>query len=107
MIPWNIEETEKKLKMAFQANSELDLLEILKGNSFLFYELYYRKCGVQPNFTEISFGGEYRCDFAWLNDNSDGPEWVLVEVEKPRMRLFNKNGDGSFYQSDLFYCSYF
>ncbi|MEI8631595.1 DUF4263 domain-containing protein [Vibrio sp. PP-XX7] len=35
----------------------------------------------------------FRCDFCWLNDNSDGPEWVLVEIEKPSMNLFTQTGD--------------
>lgn len=59
----------------------------------LFYELYSRKYGIQPVFREINFGGELRCDFAWLNDNSDGPEWVLVEVEKPKMKLFTQKNE--------------
>ena len=84
MSTWNLQNVEKDLKKAFSNNSETQLLEILKNNSFLFYELYSRKYGISPNFAEISFGGKFRCDFAWLNDNSDGPEWVLVEVEKPR-----------------------
>ncbi|WP_433763699.1 Shedu anti-phage system protein SduA domain-containing protein [Flavobacterium ginsenosidimutans] len=46
-------------------------------------------------FHEISFGGTLRCDFTWLNDNSDGPEWVLVEVEKPIMQLFTKQNEPS------------
>lgn len=69
------------------------MLSVLKDNSFLFYELYSRKYGIQPVFREINFGGELRCDFAWLNDNSDGPEWVLVEVEKPKMKLFTQKNE--------------
>lgn len=86
---WDINKAEKEVRTAFDANSETDLLRVLKDNSFLFYELYSRKYGIQPAFREISFGAKLRCDFAWLNDNSDGPEWVLVEVEKPKMRIFN------------------
>ena len=41
------------------------------------------------------FGTKYRCDFCWMNDNSDGSEWVLVEIEKPKMKLFKANGDPS------------
>ncbi|WP_109853505.1 Shedu anti-phage system protein SduA domain-containing protein [Aquimarina sp. AU58] len=89
MSTWNILGVEKKLKKAFDNNSEVELLSILKENSFLFYEFYSRKGGALPNFSEVSFG-RYRCDFTWLNDNSGGPEWVLVEVEKPKMRLFTK-----------------
>lgn len=92
MTKWNIVEVEKQLKSAFDNNSEVELLDVLKNNSFLFYEFYSRKIGIQPNFSEINFGGKHRCDFAWLNDNSDGPEWVLVEVEKPDMNLFTKKG---------------
>ena len=93
MNTWNLQKVEKDLKKAFSDNSETQLLEILKNNSFLFYELYSRKYGISPNFAEISFGGKFRCDFAWLNDNSGGPEWVLVEVEKPEMKLFTKNNE--------------
>jgi hypothetical protein len=93
MSTWNIDEVERGIEKAFQENSEVQLLNILKNNSFLFYELYSRKYGIQPNFSEISFAGELRCDFAWLNDNSDGPEWVIVEIEKPKMKLFKKNNE--------------
>lgn len=84
----NIEDARNKLDSAFDNNSEAELLAVLKENSFLFYPLYSRKYGIQPNFSEVSFGGGLRCDFCWLNDNSDGPEWVLVEVEKPKLKLF-------------------
>jgi hypothetical protein len=93
MNTWNISDVEERLNKAFEDNSEMQLLDILKNNSFLFYELYTRKYGIQPNFAEISFGDKHRCDFAWLNDNSDGPEWVLVEIEKPKMKLFTKNSE--------------
>lgn len=90
---WDLETLKKDLGDAYRENSEVKLLSILKANSFLFYELFSRKYGIQPIFHEVSFGGGFRCDFAWLNDSSDGPEWVLVEVEKPKMRLFNTNGE--------------
>jgi hypothetical protein len=91
MVNWNIEQVECDLRKAFQNNSEADLLMLLKNNTFLFYELFTRKYGIQPIFHEISFGARLRCDFAWLNDNSDGPEWVLVEIEKPCNQLFTKD----------------
>jgi hypothetical protein len=90
---WDKVKVAAELKAAFDDNSEVKLLATLKENSFLFYELYSRKGGMQPVFREINFGGGMRCDYAWLNDNSDGPEWVLVEVEKPRLELFNKGGE--------------
>ncbi len=84
---------ETKLKNAFESNSEVKLLEVLKQYPILFYELYSRHFGPCPCFCEVSFGGELRCDFCWLNDNSDGPEWVLVEIEKPRMKCFTQKGE--------------
>lgn len=89
---WDIPKVETDLQAAFDNNSETDLLKVLKDNSFLFFHLYSRKGGIQPVFREISFGAKLRCDYAWLNDNSDGPEWVLMELEKPKMRIFNANG---------------
>ena len=85
----------KKIDEAFKNNSEVELLEVIKKNSFLLSPLYERKYGIQPSFSEVSFGNKYRCDFCWLNDNSDGPEWVIVEIEKPNMKLFNANGHPS------------
>lgn len=93
MSCFNCKSVDKSLRLAFENNSEIELLKILKQNSFLFYELYSRKFGIQPNFCEISFGDTYRCDFAWLNDDSFGPEWVLVEIEKPKINLFTKKGE--------------
>nr|DAY86382.1 MAG TPA: protein of unknown function (DUF4263) [Caudoviricetes sp.] len=90
---WNLSKVRSDLSKAYINNSEQELLDILKDNSFLFYELYSRKFTMQPVFREISFGGELRCDFAWLNDRLDGPEWVLLEVEKPKMTLFTKKGE--------------
>jgi hypothetical protein len=88
---WNVDQVEIDLKAAYETGLEIDLLKILKANSFLFYELYKRKWRIHPVFAEVSFGGKYKADFVWLNDDSDGPEWVLVEVEKPRMNLFKGN----------------
>jgi len=90
---WNKTKIAAGLKAAFDNNSEGQLLATLKDNSFLFYELYSRKGGIQPVFREINFGGKLRCDYAWLNDNSDGPEWVLVEIEKPKLELFKKDDE--------------
>jgi len=90
---WDKDKVSTDLKRAFENNSERQLLATLKDNSFLFYELYSRKGGIQPVFREISFGNKLKCDYAWLNDNSDGPEWVLVEIEKPRLKLFRKGNN--------------
>lgn len=89
---WNYEHLNSELSQVLAENNERSLLKLIHDNSFLLYDIYSRKYGIQPAFHEVSFGNEFRCDFAWLNDNSDGPEWVIVEIEKPNMRLFNKNG---------------
>lgn len=82
-MEWDINGAEESIREAFERNSETDLLEVLRKNSFLFYDLVGRKYGVQPIFHEVRLGAKLRCDFAWVNDHSYGPEWVLVEVEKP------------------------
>lgn len=92
---FDIEATKKRFESAVRNNSEQELLAVIKENSFLLSDIYSRQYGVQPNFSEVPFGRNYRCDFCWLNDNSDGPEWVLVEVEKPKVNLFNRKGDPS------------
>ncbi|RWU08689.1 DUF4263 domain-containing protein [Pedobacter chitinilyticus] len=89
---WDLKDVKGKLHLAYDNNSEIEVLKILKDNTFLFYDLFTRKYAVQPIFHELNFGGNFRCDFAWLNDNSSGPEWVLVEIEKPSLRLFKKDG---------------
>lgn len=96
-LPWNSQQVEVELLAAYAADSETDLLKVLKDNSFLFYDLFSRKWGIQPVFRELNFGTKFRCDFAWLNDNSSGPEWVLVEVEKPQMKLFRSDGKPTTY----------
>lgn len=93
---WDKNQIITNLDEAFVAKSETKLLEILKNNSFLFYELFSRKYGIQPIFHEVNFGANLRCDFLWLNDNSSGPEWVLVEIEKPGLELFTKKGDPTY-----------
>ncbi len=93
MTFFNIELVKLELDYAFSKNSETLLLNLLKKNSFLLSEIYDRHFGIRPNFNEVSFGDTYRCDFCWLNDNSDGAEWVIVEIEKPKMKLFTKQGE--------------
>ncbi|ERL25943.1 DUF4263 domain-containing protein [Leptotrichia sp. HMT-225] len=97
IMTWNIEEVERNLEKAFDENSEQKLLDLLKKNTFLFYELVERKYTMQPIFHEVEFGNKYRCDFLWLSDRSDYPQWVLVEIEKPQGTLFNQNKSVSNY----------
>lgn len=94
-IDEDIQDIRKKLDKAFDDNSELELLRLIKEHPILLSTLYYRRFGSQPVFAEIAFGSEYKCDFLWLNDNSDGPEWTIVEIEKPKMKLFSAKHDPS------------
>ena len=68
-------------------------MKLLKENSFLFSEIFTKQWGIQPIFSEVSFGDNFRYDYCWLNDNSDGPEWVLVKIEKPNIKLFNQKNE--------------
>lgn len=92
---FDLESVKEQLKRARVNSSERELLQLLKDNSFLFSEIFSRQWGIQPIFSEVPFGNDFRCDFCWLNDNSDGPEWVLVEIEKPNVRLFNQKNEPS------------
>lgn len=83
---WDIQNVEHKLETIFNDNSDLDLKKLLQQNSFLFYDIYTRK-QIQPNFYSVDIGEQLICDFAWLNDNSDAPEWVLVTIGKPKLEL--------------------
>jgi hypothetical protein len=80
---------------AFEANSEAALLRIITRNTWLLHQVFTRQFAPLPVFSEVEFGGTFRCDFCWLNDNSSGPEWVLVEIERPDLQILNKNGDFS------------
>lgn len=94
-MAFDLVKVREHLQNARAKSSERDLLQLLKENSFLFSELFSRHFGIQPIFSEVSFGNKFRCDFCWLNDNSDGPEWVLVEIEKPSARIFKQNNEPS------------
>ena len=93
-LNWHVDEVETQLRSAYESGLEVELLKVLKGNTFLFYDIFRRKYSPGPVFHEVGFGN-LRCDFAWLNDDSSGPEWTLVEVESPSMPLFRQNGKPS------------
>ncbi len=91
---WNADEIEKELQAAYSSGLEIELLKVLRASPVLFYDVFRRSHSSEPVFHEVGFGG-LRCDFAWLNDDSSGPEWVLVEVESPGMKLFRRDGKPS------------
>ncbi len=48
-----------------------------------------------PLYSKIRLGSEYEVDFAFFDAGSSGAEWYLIELERPRARLFNQRGDPS------------
>jgi hypothetical protein len=49
-----------------------------------------------PLYAKVQLGSEYEVDFAFFDPSSDGPEWFLVEIERPGVGpMFLKNGDPS------------
>jgi len=91
---WNVSSLEKELNTSIQKNSKEELIEILKSNSFLFYFIYFRKYGINPPFYDVKIG-DYTFDFCWLNDNSDGPEWVLILILPPGINVLGLNNKPS------------
>jgi len=47
--------------------------------------------------SKFPFGADYKCDFAFLTRHSMALQFTFVEIEDPRLPIFNK--DGSFSQS--------
>lgn len=50
----------------FENNSERELLNLLKKNSFLFYYLIEQKRGIQQTFRKASFSNKSKYDFILL-----------------------------------------
>ena len=42
-LPWNVENTENQLEEILNKGNEQNLLQLIRNNSFLLYELYSRK----------------------------------------------------------------
>lgn len=45
--------------------------------------------------SQFQLGNVFRADFAWINQRSFGPKLHLLEIESPKLQMFNKNGDFS------------
>ncbi|WP_341836851.1 Shedu anti-phage system protein SduA domain-containing protein [Chitinophaga pollutisoli] len=87
LVPWDSESVEKALRHAIVSNDTVELKAVLKDNPFLFIELASRKDFQQPVFRDVRISPDETIDFVWLNDNSDGPEWVLVKITEPSMAV--------------------
>lgn len=48
-----------------------------------------------PLYSKVKLGHDYEVDFAWLHNDSFGPEWRLIEIERPSAVLFTKSGNAS------------
>lgn len=44
-------------------------------------------------FSKVKLGETHETDFAYVNTNSAGARWVLVEIEKSHAMMFTKAGD--------------
>lgn len=46
-----------------------------------------------PIYSKVKLGAEYEMDFCYMDPNSSGPEWNLIEIERPGYKLFTKSGN--------------
>lgn len=86
-VPWDAESVKKALQDTISSNDTMALKAVIKDNPFLFIELASRKDFQQPVFRDVRISPDDTIDFVWLNDNSDGPEWVLVKIAEPSMAV--------------------
>ena len=73
---------------------EHKLQEFLSSHSY-FFNLMLDPYVPTPLYSKIKLGHHYEVDFAWLHHDSFGPEWRLIEIEKPGTTLFTKSGSAS------------
>lgn len=75
-------------------STEHEVHEFLSSHTYFFNTLI-RLYGYSPLYSKVKLGSSYEVDFAYFDTSSYGPEWELIEIESPKQRLFNKNGDQS------------
>src|SRR4051812_34779931 len=73
---------------------EQKLQEFLAGHSYFFNKMLDPYIQT-PLYSKIKLGHHHEVDFAWLYNDSFGPEWRLIEIEKPGTALFTKSGNAS------------
>ena len=73
---------------------ESKLQEFLASHSYFFSGLI-DVYSPSPLYSKVKIGHDYEVDFAWLQFDSFGPEWHLVEMENPGSALFTKSGEPS------------
>lgn len=74
--------------------SENDAKNFVKNRHYLFDGLYRHGHGTFV-FDEQSLAGKYRIDWLIGSGHSGGIFWDLIELECPRAKPFNKDGDYS------------
>jgi len=88
------EDLRQYLKLLDSKVREGKIHEFLASHSYFFngiLDLYSHS----PLYSKIKLGHDYEVDFAWLNHDSFGAEWRLVEIEGARSMLFTKSGNPS------------
>jgi hypothetical protein len=74
---------------------EEDVQSFLEEHIYFWTELM-RHDTPCPLYSKIRLGSEYVVDFAYFDPSSNGPEWFLVEIERPCVGpIFVRNGDPS------------
>jgi hypothetical protein len=81
-------------KLLNKPATEHHIHEFLAEHSYFFNTLI-RLYGVSPLYSKVKLGSNFEVDFAYFDTSSYGPEWELIEIESPKQKLFNKNGDPS------------
>lgn len=74
--------------------SEQSIHKFLAGHTYFFARLI-RMEGASPIYSKVKLGNDHEIDFVCFDTGSTGPEWHLVEIEKPDLALFTRSGNPS------------
>lgn len=86
---WDVIEAKAVFGSAKTNNNVLMLKDLIKSQPYILRDIASRKDFQQPVFKEVRFGN-HQVDFLWLNDNSGGPEWVLVKLGPSQLPWLDK-----------------
>jgi len=68
--------------------------DFLANHSYFFNRIICLN-GWSPLYSKIRLGSQFEIDFACFESGSHGPEWCLIEIERPGQPLFTKSGNPS------------
>lgn len=74
--------------------NEQEVHEFLAHHSYFFNGII-RLYGASPLCSKIKLGSEFEVDFACFDAGTAGPEWHLIEIERPGPPLFTDTGNPS------------